>query len=569
MTDGRDDETTALAVPRPAPADRGPAPADGSPAPADGRPAVMLLGSGDISRELAIALGRLGARVIAVDAHPQAPAHAVADQALVLPSTDAGELSAAIHRLRPDVVVSTTDAVAVPALEALDGTGAEPVPSARAVRLAADREGLRRLAADELGLPTAPFWFAGSLGELEAVGAHAGYPLLVKPVVGAVGPRQSVVAGREDIAAAWHRAVDGQPGARVLAETVVEVQFHVTLLAVRSEGAAGPAIEFCSPIGHRGAGGRVLESWQPQKMSPAAMDAAKSIAARIVKALGGRGVFGVELMVNDDEVYFADVTAHPGDSAWVTVRSQRLSAFELQARTILGLPVDTMMVSPAAARVVDSADPGDRAALSGALGVPESDLRVCGGGFRALATAPAVSRAAEPRRRRRDGLDTIAGQGGRQCVPRRGDTNMSTERAHSYAGDVSPLEAWKLLSDNPNAVLVDVRTDAEWRFVGVPDLSSLGREVVFLEWNTSDGRHNPDFADQLRRQIEPAPAGQERPVLFLCRSGNRSIGAAEVATQLGITPAYNVLDGFEGHLDANGHRGETGWRAIGLPWKQG
>ncbi len=369
------------------------------------------------------------------------------------------------------------------------------------------------------------------------MGAHAGYPLLVKPVVGAVGPRQSVVAGREDIAAAWHRAVDGQPGARVLAETVVEVQFHVTLLAVRSEGAAGPAIEFCSPIGHRGAGGRVLESWQPQKMSPAAMDAAKSIAARIVKALGGRGVFGVELMVNDDEVYFADVTAHPGDSAWVTVRSQRLSAFELQARTILGLPVDTMMVSPAAARVVDSADPGDRAA--------------------------------EPRRRRRDGLDTIAGQGGRQCVPRRGDTNMSTERAHSYAGDVSPLEAWKLLSDNPNAVLVDVRTDAEWRFVGVPDLSSLGREVVFLEWNTSDGRHNPDFADQLRRQIEPAPAGQERPVLFLCRSGNRSIGAAEVATQLGITPAYNVLDGFEGHLDANGHRGETGWRAIGLPWKQG
>ncbi|MDO2360754.1 formate-dependent phosphoribosylglycinamide formyltransferase, partial [Mycobacterium avium subsp. hominissuis] len=372
-----------------------PAPAEGGPAPADGRPAVMLLGSGDISRELAIALGRLGARVIAVDAHPQAPAHAVADQALVLPLTDAGELSAAIHRLRPDVVVSTTDAVAVPALEALDGAGAEPVPSARAVRLAADREGLRRLAADELGLPTAPFWFAGSLGELEAVGAHAGYPLLVKPVVGAVGPRQSVVAGREDIAAAWHRAVDGQPGARVLAETVVEVQFHVTLLAVRSEGAAGPAIEFCSPIGHRGAGGRVLESWQPQKMSRAAMDAAKSIGARIVKALGGRGVFGVGLMVNGDEVYFADVTAHPGDSAWVTVRSQRLSAFELQARTILGLPVDTMMVSPAAARVVDSAGPGDRAALSGALGVPESDLRVCGGGFRALATAPEVAAARE------------------------------------------------------------------------------------------------------------------------------------------------------------------------------
>lgn len=146
---------------------------------------------------------------------------------------------------------------------------------------------------------------------------------------------------------------------------------------------------------------------------------------------------------------------------------------------------------------------------------------------------------------------------------------MSTGRAHSYAGDISPLDAWKLLSDNPNAVLVDVRTDAEWRFVGVPDLSSLGREVLFLEWNSSDGRPNARFADQLREHVAPAETGGDRPVLFLCRSGNRSIGAAEVATELGITPAYNILDGFEGQLDANGHRGETGWRAIGLPWKQG
>jgi rhodanese-related sulfurtransferase len=146
---------------------------------------------------------------------------------------------------------------------------------------------------------------------------------------------------------------------------------------------------------------------------------------------------------------------------------------------------------------------------------------------------------------------------------------MSTERAHSYAGDISPLEAWKLLSDNPNAVLVDVRTDAEWRFVGVPDLSSLGREVLFLEWNSSDGTHNTNFADQLRERISPAQDGAERPVVFLCRSGNRSIGAAVAATEIGITPAYNILEGFEGNLDANGHRGETGWRAIGLPWNQG
>lgn len=375
MTDGRDDETTALVVP--------------PPAPADARPTVLLLGSGEISRELAIALGRLGARVIAADRHPHAPAHGVADQALVLDMTDADELAQAIGRLQPTLVVTTTDAVATGALDALDG---ELVPSARAVRLTADREGLRRLAADELGLPTAPFWFVGSLGELEAVGAHAGYPLLVKPVA---GQRQSVVARREDIEPAWRRAVGDQSSARVLAETVVEVEFYVTLLAVRSEGPSGPAIEFCSPIGHRGSDGQVLESWQPQKMSAAATDAARSIAARIVKALGGRGVFGVELMVNGDEVYFADVTSRPADSAWVTLRSQRLSAFELQARTILGLPVDTMMVSPAAARVAGPADPHDPAALIGALSVPESDLRVSGSGFRALATAPEVTAARE------------------------------------------------------------------------------------------------------------------------------------------------------------------------------
>ena len=143
----------------------------------------------------------------------------------------------------------------------------------------------------------------------------------------------------------------------------------------------------------------------------------------------------------------------------------------------------------------------------------------------------------------------------------------------SYAGDITPLEAWKLLSDNPNAVLVDVRTDAEWRFVGVPDLSSLGRDTMFIQWNTADGRHNEGFAEELRDRLAAGESGDagdaDRPVIFLCRSGQRSIGAAELATELGITPAFNVLDGFEGHLDAHGHRGQTGWRAIGLPWRQG
>lgn len=392
VTQGTDDKTTAIVVPTQTPA------ADVLPG-SWVRPQVMLLGSGELGRELAIALGRLGARVISVDEYADSPAHGVADQSVVIPLTDPGEPEKVIRRLRPDFVVIGSDVVArqaVSALESLAAAGPQFVPSARAVRLCADREGLRRLAADELGLPTAPFWFVGSAGELQAVGAHAGYPLLVKPVAGATRRGQSVIAGPDDIESAWQHAVDSQvASARVLAETVVEVEFYVTLLVVRSEGAAGPVIEFCSPIGHRGADADVLESWQPQKMSTAAMDAARSIAARIVKALGGRGVFAVELMINGDEVYFADVSPHLPASAWVTARSQRLSAFELQARAILGLPVDIMMISPGAARAIDPVNAPSAASLSGALGVPETDLRAYGRGLQALATAPEVATARE------------------------------------------------------------------------------------------------------------------------------------------------------------------------------
>nr|WP_231996827.1 formate-dependent phosphoribosylglycinamide formyltransferase [Mycobacterium scrofulaceum] len=358
---------------------------------ADVRPRVALLGAGELARELAVALGRLGARVIAVDGRADAPAHSAAEESLVVPVTDADELTKAIRGLQPDFVVTTTDAVAADALDGLEGP--QLAPSARAVRLAADREGLRRLAADELGLPTAPFWFVGSLGELEAVGAHAGYPLLVKPVLAGAGRGQSVASGPDDIGLAWQRATGGHGERhRVLAETVVEVEFYVTLLAVCTDGPQGPRIDFCSPVGHREPTPDVLESWQPQQLSTAALDAARSIAARIVKALGGRGVFGVELMINGDEVYFVDATPRPADSAWATVRSQRLSAFELQARTILGLPVDTIMVSPGAAHRVERAEAA-APALAAALAVPESDLRVFGRGFQALATAPEVSAA--------------------------------------------------------------------------------------------------------------------------------------------------------------------------------
>jgi phosphoribosylglycinamide formyltransferase 2 len=390
------------------------------------RPRIVLLGSDELSRELAIALRHLGAEVIAVDDHSDAPAHAVADQSLVVSMSDGGELAALIKRLQPDFVVTASDAVALDVLDGPDNELTELVPSARTVRLTADREGLRRLAADELGLPTAPFWFVGSLGDLKAVAAHAGSQLLVEPVRGPVGQRRSVVRGPHDLEPAWQRAVGSSAAPeqqRVLAETVVEVEFYVTLLAIRSDGPTGPVIEFCSPIGHGGAQADVQESWQPQHLSPAATDAAKSIAARIVKALGGRGVFSVELMINGDEVYFASVSTRLPQTAWVTLRSQRLSIFELQARAILGLPVDTLMISPAAARAIHrdagrapagmslSAD-----ALAAALGVPETDLRVFGPGSRpqlgvALAMGPDVAAARDRARDAAAALSSAATTG--------------------------------------------------------------------------------------------------------------------------------------------------------------
>jgi len=333
---------------------------------ADAGPRVLLLGSDESGQELAVALQRLGAEVITADADTL---------------SDAEELTAVVAALQPDFVVTLPGAfdtsAAVTVLDELEAQDTELVPGARAVRLTADREGLRKLAADELGLPTAPFWFVDSLAELEAVAAHAGFPLLVKAVDGS---GRSVVRGADEVARAWELA---GAGGRVWAETVVDVEFLVTLIVVRTEGPSGPVIEFCAPIGHGGDDTGALESWQPQHLTTAAVDAAKSIAARIVKSLGGRGVFSVELMINGDEVYFAEVTAGPSDSAWVTLRSQRLSIFELQARAVLGVAVDTMMVSPGAARLVDHGPAAPGVAPSGdvlasALAVPESDLRVFG-----------------------------------------------------------------------------------------------------------------------------------------------------------------------------------------------
>lgn len=347
-----------------------------------GRSRVLVLGSAGLDRELVIALRRLGAEVIAADRHAGAPLHGVADQAVVIDLADTDELSALLARLQPRFVVTAADVVATGVLPA----SAEVLPGFRAARLSGDFEAMRRLAADELGLPTAPFWFAGTVDELRAIAEHAGFPMMVRPVAGPPGEGQSLLVRLQDVEPAWHHAAFAAgPVAphRVLAETVVDVDHRVTLLAVRSTGPDGPMVEFCAPIGHRGIEGPdgrlVEESWQPQALSPAALDAAKSIAARVARELGGRGVFGVELLVSGDEVYFAGVTARPRDVAWVTLRTQRLSVFDLQARAILGLPVDTIMISPGAARLSYA----DREAASGtvppaALNVAESDALMFG-----------------------------------------------------------------------------------------------------------------------------------------------------------------------------------------------
>ncbi|EID14539.1 formate-dependent phosphoribosylglycinamide formyltransferase [Mycolicibacterium phlei] len=349
------------------------------------KPAVMLLGASELSRELALAFQRLGAQVIAVDRYADAPAHGVADRAIVARMNDSEALIALIETENPRYVVTEAGVVAADALIAVAERGeTEVFPTPRSTRLSLDREGLRRLASDELGLPTAPFWFASSPEELAAVAAHAGFPLVVKPIASAPGEGESVLVRDEDIEPAWQRAiVAGRiPHNRVMVESVVEVDVEVTLLTVRTVGPTGPAVHFCEPIGHRLRDGDVLETWQPQPLAPVALDSAKSIAARIVNSLGGRGVFGVELLVRGDEVYFDTVRPRPHDSGLVTLRSQRLSEFELHARAILGLPVDTIMISPAAAEVTYAGAEMKPAAadrltvLAEALAVAESDVRL-------------------------------------------------------------------------------------------------------------------------------------------------------------------------------------------------
>ncbi|MCW0045709.1 formate-dependent phosphoribosylglycinamide formyltransferase [Brevundimonas sp. BT-123] len=346
---------------------------------------VMLLGSGELGKEVAIELQRLGVEVIAVDRYPNAPAMQVAHRSHVIPMTDAQVLNGVILAEAPHFIVPEIEAIATEVLADIEAAGmATVIPTARAVQLTMNREGIRKLAAEELGLPTSPYAFAGSAEELAAGAEAVGYPNFVKPVMSSSGKGQSFVESADEIADAWTYAQDSGrvASARVIVEGRIDFDFEITLLTVRSRGADGSTrTDFCAPIGHRQVKGDYVESWQPQAMTPAALAASQDIAAKVTEALGGYGVFGVELFVKGDQVWFSEVSPRPHDTGLVTLASQTMSEFALHARAILGLPVDVTQREPAASAVIYGGLDAQGIAFEGvaeALSVPTADLRLFG-----------------------------------------------------------------------------------------------------------------------------------------------------------------------------------------------
>lgn len=346
---------------------------------------VLLLGSGELGKEVIIALQRLGVEVIAVDRYSNAPGHQVAHRAHTVDMGDPDALLAIIEAERPHLVVPEIEAIATDALAVVEERGlAEVIPTARATQLTMNREGIRRLAAEELGLPTSPYRFAQSLDEVRAAAEQVGFPCVVKPVMSSSGKGQSTVRSAADLSAAWDHALAGGRinHGTVIVEGFVDFDYEITQLTVRAIGESGEVeTYFCDPIGHLQQDGDYVESWQPQPMSPTALARAREVAGAVTGALGGRGVFGVELFVKGDDVYFSEVSPRPHDTGLVTLRTQRYSEFELHARAILGLPVDTAMITPGASAVIYGGVDAPGIAFDGvadALRVPETDLRLFG-----------------------------------------------------------------------------------------------------------------------------------------------------------------------------------------------
>jgi phosphoribosylglycinamide formyltransferase 2 len=313
---------------------------------------ILLLGSGELGREVAIEAMRLGIEVIACDRYRDAPAMQIAHRSHVFDMQDRDAVRAVVGREKPHFIVPEVEAIATDALVELEAEGWTVVPTARATRLTMDREGIRRLAAETLGLPTSPYAFADTLAQVEAAVAQIGLPCVIKPVMSSSGKGQSTVRELAELPGAWEHALAGARGksARVIVEGFIKFDSEITLLTIRTreEGTL-----FCPPIGHRQERGDYMESWQPHAMSPLALERAQAMAERVTGALGGVGLFGVELFLVGDEAIFSEVSPRPHDTGMVTMATQDLSEFELHVRAIIGLPiVEVIQRSPGASSVV-------------------------------------------------------------------------------------------------------------------------------------------------------------------------------------------------------------------------
>ncbi len=341
---------------------------------------ALLLGSGELGKEVVIELQRYGVEVIAVDKYANAPAMQVAHRFYEASMLDGERLAEIIRTEKPDYIIPEVEAIATDTLIELEKEGFNIIPTANATKLTMNREGIRTLAAEELGLSTSPYRFAGSKEEFEAAIAEIGYPCVVKPIMSSSGKGQSVVKSEADIDYAWNYALEGGRGKsdRVIVEGFVDFDYEITLLTISHVG----GISFCEPIGHRQEGGDYQESWQPQAMTPKALADAQEIASKVVTALGGRGLFGVEFFIKGDLVYFSELSPRPHDTGMVTMISQDLSEFALHVRAILGLPIPNIHFhGPAASSVIMVKGTSDKVAFSGfaeALALPDTQLRLFG-----------------------------------------------------------------------------------------------------------------------------------------------------------------------------------------------
>jgi len=347
---------------------------------------VMLLGSGELGKELIVSLQRFGVEVIAVDRYANAPGHQVAHRAHVIDMTDGAALRALVEQERPQIIVPEIEAIATETLAEIESEGlATVVPTARATQLTMNREGIRRLAAEKLHLPTSAYAFADSLEQLRAaIDAGIGYPCVVKPVMSSSGKGQSRIEGPDDVATAWNyaRSTGRVDRGRVIVEELVHFDFEITLLTVRSRNGSGRIdTQFCAPIGHIQEKGDYVESWQPQAMTDTALARAEDMARAVTASLGGCGLFGVELFITGERVLFSEVSPRPHDTGMVTMVTQWQNEFELHARAILGLPVSAALRNPGASAVIYGGidDAGIAFAdVDLALAVPQTELRLFG-----------------------------------------------------------------------------------------------------------------------------------------------------------------------------------------------